>query len=158
MDQHAKEQDALLHEYVLRRGPARAASEAWSADGPQSISPFVPCAASRIPHVLRACRLTKADVLWDLGCGDGRLLHQAACQYGCRCVGLDIDAPCISEAGARARQQQVDHLCQFATADLTALQPGALHTVDGGPHVDLEYMLLSDHTPTLRWHCLPPHP
>lgn len=133
MDDHAKEQDALLHEYVLsREGKAGASADPWSADGPSSISPFVPCAASRIPHVLRAARLTPDDVLWDLGCGDGRLLHQAASQYGCKCVGLDIDAPCIDDAIARAAQQQAEHLCSFATADLTALQPGALQpTADG---------------------------
>ena len=33
------------------------------------------------------------DVLWDLGCGDGVVLIQAAQRCGCRCVGLDIDQP-----------------------------------------------------------------
>ena len=125
VDPYAREQDALLAQYYLSRSE-RDLDCRWSADGPQSISPFVPCASSRVPHVLRAARLTADDVLWDLGCGDGRLLHQAACQYGCRCVGVDIDAPCIVEAKKRALEQNVAHLCQFATCDLMALAPGTL--------------------------------
>ena len=124
-DPLASEQDALLRQYYLSRG-TRDTTSRWSADGPKSISPFVPCCASRIPTVLRAARLMPDDVLWDLGCGDGRLLHHAAGQYGCRCVGVDIDAPCIAEAKQRAVEQRVAHLCEFATCDLTALEPGAL--------------------------------
>lgn len=124
-DPYACEQDALLREYYLAK-QHRDTDNPWSADGPNSISPFVPCAAARIPFVLRAARLGASDVLWDLGCGDGRLLHQAATQYGCRCVGVDIDAPCIEEAKQRAVEQQVGTLCNFATCDLTKLEPGTL--------------------------------
>ena len=45
MDLHSSAQDALLHEYVLSRAAApAAAADPWSASGPKSISPFVPCA------------------------------------------------------------------------------------------------------------------
>ena len=121
-----KEQDENLKRFYLSK-KERDTESRWSADGPSSISPFVPCAAGRIPFVLRAARLTAQDVLWDLGCGDGRVLHQAAAQYGCHVVGVDIDAPCILEARERATDQQIDHLCQFTTCDLTALEAGALH-------------------------------
>ena len=122
----AEEQTALLKRYYLDNKPRGDEDPLWSSHSDHSISPFVPCASSRIPCVLRACRLTPDDVLWDLGCGDGRLLHQAAAQYGCRTVGVDIDAVCIAEARQRAAEQGVQSRCQFACVDLTALQPGAL--------------------------------
>jgi hypothetical protein len=37
------------------------------------------------------------DVLWDLGCGDGVVLIEAAKRCGCRCVGLDIDQPWLRQ-------------------------------------------------------------
>ena len=53
-DRHEKEQGVLLRQYYLNTARAGAKTdELWSADGPKSISPFVPCAASRIPLVLR---------------------------------------------------------------------------------------------------------
>ena len=70
-DPLANEQDALLKKYYLSK-EERDTTSRWSADGPSSISPFVPCAQTRIPYILRAARLQKEDILWDLGCGDGR--------------------------------------------------------------------------------------
>ncbi|KAJ1628855.1 S-adenosyl-L-methionine-dependent methyltransferase [Pavlovales sp. CCMP2436] len=128
LDAHSVEQGRLLEEHVLTRRAelAREAHEQWSAAGPHSVSPFVPCAASRIPVLLRSARLSASDVLWDLGCGDGRVLHQAAAQYGCRCVGVDIDAACIAEARRRADEQGVGGRCTFYACDLLRLAPGAL--------------------------------
>ena len=129
LDDHSREQHLNLTHYHLEAKHAPdAAHDPWSAVGPRSVAPFVPCASSRIPMVLHAARLGPEDVLWDLGCGDGRLLHQAAVQYGCRCVGLDIDAPCITEAAERASEQGVASLCQFLCCDLLALQPDSLRT------------------------------
>ena len=119
-DPLASEQDALLRKYYLSRG-TRDTTSRWSADGPKSISPFVPCCASRIPTVLRAARLMPDDVLWDLGCGDGRLLHHAAGQYGCRCVGVDIDA---DDVIAHFRQTGTGH-----QTDITRSEHSDFHDV-----------------------------
>lgn len=128
MDRHSAEQQQLLRLYHLERAGGRQTEARWSADGPHSIAPFVPCASARVGPALAACQLSSDDVLWDLGCGDGRLLHQAAAQYGCRCVGVDIDAACIAEARHRAEEQQVAHLCTFEVCDLLALEPASLST------------------------------
>ena len=150
MDLHSSAQDALLHEYVLSRAAApAAAADPWSACGPKSISPFVPCASTRIPHVLRAARLSADDVLWDLGCGDGRLLHHAASQYGCRCVGVDVDAPCVTEAKERAAEQRLEHLCQFAVCDLTALEEEIAFSLEGVEE-DTQLSTLADDPETLE--------
>jgi 2-polyprenyl-3-methyl-5-hydroxy-6-metoxy-1,4-benzoquinol methylase len=90
------EQSELARRYVLTS--ELYVDEPWSHAGPRSVSPFAPCAASRLPHVFAAARLSASSVLWDLGCGDGRILHEAAARYGCRCVGVEIDAPASSGA------------------------------------------------------------
>lgn len=106
VDAHTKEQGRLLRAFHF--GQDRPKDE-WSSTGPRSLSPFVPCASARIAAVFSAARLTSADVLWDLGCGDGRVLHQAAVQHGCRCVGLEIDRACVDEAKQRAAEQDSQH-------------------------------------------------
>jgi cyclopropane fatty-acyl-phospholipid synthase-like methyltransferase len=45
----------------------------------------------------------KADVVVDLGCGDGRIVVAAAKKYGCRAVGYDFDPERVRLARARSR-------------------------------------------------------
>ncbi|KAG8463811.1 hypothetical protein KFE25_004084 [Diacronema lutheri] len=148
LDAHSAEQGRLLEAHVLARRAelAREADDPWSAAGPHSVSPFVPCAPSRIPIVLQCARLAPDDVLWDLGCGDGRVLLQAAAQYGCRCVGVDIDARCIRDARASAAEQGAAERCAFFACDLLRLAPGAL----------LRGVLGEAAEPAARALCLPP--
>jgi len=122
------EQSALLRAYVLSRQAelSELAGAADSAAGPLSISPFVPCAPSRIPYILQAARISAADIVCDLGCGDGAILVEAARRCGCRCLGLDIDAPCLEAARRKAEEAGVAHLCHWARCDLLALPGGAL--------------------------------
>lgn len=44
-----------------------------------------------IDSALRELQLTTADVFYDLGCGDGRVVIEAAKRYGCRAVGIELD-------------------------------------------------------------------
>ena len=126
LDLCEKEQSALARRYVLTQ--TLDTSEPWSHAGPRSVSPFSPCASSRVPHILDAARLDKDSVLWDLGCGDGRVLHEAAARYGCRCVGVEIDAPCLAESARRAETMgpTVSELCTWHLRDATAMAPGSL--------------------------------
>jgi len=127
-DACGKEQTALLKEYVLTRRAELDpfADSLISAAGPLSISPFVPCAPSRIPYILQAARLGPDDVLYDLGCGDGVVLHEAAARCGCRCVGLDVDQQCLDLAHEKATALGVADLCRWGQCDLCALPAGAL--------------------------------
>ncbi|CAJ1435684.1 unnamed protein product [Effrenium voratum] len=133
MTEAAEERDASVRaahlgtipdvRYVLSRKDEldRLAAAEDSAAGPFSVSPFVPCAAGRIPYVLQAARLSSEDVLWDLGCGDGVVLIEAARRCGCRCVGLDIDGPCIEAARRRACEAGVAELCTWLRCDMLTL-------------------------------------
>jgi hypothetical protein len=137
------EQSALAREYVLKS--ELYVDEPWSHAGPRSVSPFAPCAASRLPHIFAAARLSRDSVLWDLGCGDGRVLHEAAARYGCRCVGVEIDAPCLDRCRARADAMGPDvaSVCSWHLADMTAMPPGSLGADDSlAPDVPAPSVLL----------------
>jgi ubiquinone/menaquinone biosynthesis C-methylase UbiE len=57
------------------------------------------------------------DVLYDLGCGDGRIVARAAQRFGIQCVGVDLDPQRVREARANARRHGVEHLVQIVQQD-----------------------------------------
>src|SRR5262249_42606958 len=58
------------------------------------------------------------DVLYDLGCGDGRIVITAAKRFGIRGVGIDLDPQRIAEAQENARQAGVAERVRFIEGDL----------------------------------------
>ena len=68
--------------------------------------------------MLRVTGVTKDDIVYDLGCGDGRLVITAAKRYGARGVGIDIDQQRISESRDNARQADVTDRVRFLEQDL----------------------------------------
>ena len=59
-----------------------------------------------------------SDVVYDLGCGDGRIIIQAAKQYGTHGVGVDNNPERIREAQENAKREGVSDLVQFRVGDL----------------------------------------
>ena len=57
------------------------------------------------------------DVVYDLGCGDGRIVIAAAQQFGARGVGIDIDPARIYDAEQNAKKAGVERLVRFEIAD-----------------------------------------
>lgn len=82
--------------------------------------PFVPSTPAVIDTMLRAAELTPNDVVYDLGCGDGRILIEAARRYGARGVGIDIDPALIESARAAAAEAGVAGRISFRVGDLFA--------------------------------------
>jgi len=80
--------------------------------------PYVPSKPEVVAAMLRMAKVTKDDVLYDLGCGDGRIVITAAQLYGTRGVGIDIDPERIRESKENAGAAQVDHLVKFLEQDL----------------------------------------
>ena len=85
---------------------------------PQSLAPYVPTPPEVIDRMLALARVTSSDVVYDLGCGDGRIPIAAAKRYGARGVGLDIDPRRIDESRANARAAGVEHLVEFRVEDV----------------------------------------
>jgi SAM-dependent methyltransferase len=85
-------------------------------DAPQ-LAPYVPTPQQVVDRMLQLADVTKADVVYDLGCGDGRIPITAAKAFGARGVGVDIDPQRIAEANANAKQAGVSHLVTFKLQD-----------------------------------------
>lgn len=85
-------------------------------DAPQ-LAPYVPTPQDVVDRMLAFARVTKDDVVVDLGCGDGRIPIAAARTYGARGVGVDIDPQRIAEANANAAAAGVTHLVTFKLQD-----------------------------------------
>jgi ribosomal protein L11 methylase PrmA len=68
--------------------------------------------------MLKLAIVQKTDVVYDLGCGDGRIVIAAARDFGARAVGIDIDPKRIAEANENARKAQVEKLVRFDEKDL----------------------------------------
>lgn len=71
-----------------------------------------------VDRMLYEAKIKAIDVVYDLGCGDGRMVIAAAKQYGTRGVGVDLDPARIREARANAKAQGVDQLVTFRVGDM----------------------------------------
>ncbi len=80
--------------------------------------PYVPTTEPAVEEMLKLARVAKNDVVYDLGCGDGRIVIAAAKQYGARGVGIDINPERIAEANENAKKAGVTHLVKFIEQDL----------------------------------------
>jgi hypothetical protein len=80
--------------------------------------PYVPTPNEVVDEMLRVARVSKDDVLYDLGSGDGRIVIRAAKQYGARGVGIDIDPERVKEAEANAREAGVSDRVMFRQQNL----------------------------------------
>ena len=84
----------------------------------QSLAPYVPTPEDVVDRMLSLAEVTSRDVVYDLGCGDGRIPIQAARRYGARGVGIDIVPARIEESRANARVAGVEHLVEFRLGDV----------------------------------------
>ena len=80
--------------------------------------PFVPTTDEAVQAMLKLADVKKSDVVYDLGCGDGRIVIAAAKNYGAHAVGFDIDPRRIQEAKENARKAGVEDLVRFEEKDL----------------------------------------
>ena len=87
------------------------------------VSPDVPYVST--PHkivdeMVRLADVKAIDVVYDLGCGDGRLVIAAVKKTGCRGVGIDIDPERIKESRANARAAGVEDRVRFVEQNFFA--------------------------------------
>jgi SAM-dependent methyltransferase len=79
---------------------------------------FVPTEQAAVDEMLRTAKVSKDSVVYDLGCGDGRIVITAATHYGARGVGIDIDPERIRESQQNARAAGVSDRVKFIQKDL----------------------------------------
>jgi SAM-dependent methyltransferase len=80
-------------------------------------APYVTTPPDVVDRMLTLAHVEARDVVYDLGCGDGRIVIAAAQKFGARGVGVDIDPVRIAEAQANARLAGVQDLVTFKLGD-----------------------------------------
>ena len=75
--------------------------------------------------MLELAHVTRDDVVYDLGCGDGRIVVTAAKRYGCRAYGFDVDP--------RRIQESKDNVEENGVGDLVTIEQKDIFTLDLSP-------------------------
>ena len=82
---------------------------------------FVPTPQAIVDKMLEMAQVKKGDVVYDLGCGDGRIVVTAAKKFGVKAIGFDIDPDRIRESLENVRTNNVGHLVTIKKADIFTL-------------------------------------
>lgn len=82
---------------------------------------FVPTPNDVVEKMLEMAGVKKTDLLYDPGCGDGRIAVTAARKYGCRAVGFEIDPERVAEARKIVKKRKLEHLVKIEQADIFKL-------------------------------------
>jgi SAM-dependent methyltransferase len=82
---------------------------------------FVPTPQNVVDKMLEMAEVKKTDVVYDLGCGDGRIVVTAAKKYGCKAIGFDIDPDRIDESLENVKKNHVEELVRVEHADIFTL-------------------------------------
>ncbi len=82
---------------------------------------FVPTPQEVVDKMLELAQVTKDDLVYDLGCGNGIIVVTAAKEYGCKCVGYDINRRRIRESRANVAKNNVGHLVRIEQEDIFTL-------------------------------------
>ncbi|MDM8175445.1 MULTISPECIES: SAM-dependent methyltransferase [Olivibacter] len=80
--------------------------------------PYVPTKQEVVEAMLTLANVGPNDMLYDLGCGDGRIVVTAAKKFGAKAVGIDIDPERIQEARENAQKAAVENKVAFLQQDL----------------------------------------
>jgi len=82
---------------------------------------YVPTPQAVVDKMLELAEVKAGDVVYDLGCGDGRIVVTAAKKFGVKAIGYDIDPQRVKEARENVKKAGVEHLVRIEEADVFTL-------------------------------------
>jgi hypothetical protein len=82
---------------------------------------YVPTPQPVVDKMLELAKVKKSDVVYDLGCGDGRIVVTAAKRYGARAYGFDVDPARVAEARENVKANKVEDLVTIEQKDIFKL-------------------------------------
>jgi predicted RNA methylase len=86
---------------------------------------YVPTPNDVTAKMLEMAGVKQSDLLYDLGCGDGRIVVTAAKKFGCKAVGYEIDPQRVIEARDNVKKRKVEHLAKIEQKDIFTLDLSA---------------------------------
>ena len=98
---------------------------------------YEPTPQNVVDEALRLAKVTSKDVLWDLGCGDGRIPVTGAKEYACKARGFDIDPERVKDSLANVRKHGVERLVTIEQRNIFKLD------LSKGPTIVMLYLLPS---------------
>ncbi len=113
-----------------------------SAGQPRKLAPYVSSPISVVDKMLEAAGLRSGETLYDLGCGDGRIVLAAAKGFGAKAVGIEI-----SDALAKRARQQAETM---GLQDQVKIITGDMMTVDVSPASVVSLYLMTEANDTLK--------
>ena len=99
--------------------PAESAETRRPKRAPDSV--YVPTPGDVVAKMLEVAAVTKDDIVYDPGCGDGRMVVMAAKKFGCRGVGIELSPKLVQEARANAQRNSVEKLVRIREDDIYAV-------------------------------------
>lgn len=137
---------ALLLAFLLSVKGANAAETAAATEAPAATQEpdvvYVPTPQPLVDRMLQLAEVKEGDVVYDLGCGDGRIVVTAAKKYGVKAIGFDIDPERVKEANANVKSNKVEHLVTIKQADIFKLdlRPASVVTLYLLPELNVRLM------------------
>ena len=104
-----------------RTSPTPKAVDSKVKKGPTPDVVFVPTPQNVVDKMLELANVKKDDLVYDLGCGDGRIVVTAAKRFGCKAVGYDIDPQRVEESLENVERNNVGHLVSIEQKDIFTL-------------------------------------
>ena len=103
---------------VVATAPDAGPAEREFPEGQVPDIEYVPTPQNVVDKLLEVARIGKEDVLYDLGCGDGRIVVNAAKKFGIKAMGFDIDPKRVAESRANVKSNGVEHLVTIEQKDI----------------------------------------
>lgn len=88
-------------ECILLLPPQALAQAETSSESAERVVPFVPTPMKVVESMLELAKVSRNDVVYDLGSGDGRIVIMAAQKFGAHAVGVELDPELYKESSAR---------------------------------------------------------
>lgn len=82
---------------------------------------YIPTPPEVVNEMLKLAQVKKDDLVYDLGCGDGRIVIAAAKKYGCKAVGYDIDPNRVKESRENVAKNKVGDIVSIEQKDIFTL-------------------------------------
>lgn len=108
----------------------------------RSLAPFVPTPQEVVDKMLELASVKKNEMVYDLGCGDGRIVITAAQKFGARATGVELDPELYKKASARVQE--------LGLQDRVKLINGNLLEMDLSPADVVTVYLLTDSNTKLK--------
>ncbi len=86
------------------------------------VVPYVPTPQKVVDEMLKMANVKPGEIIYDLGCGDGRILVTAAQKYKASGWGLDLNPERIKDSEMNAKKAKVDNRLAFAQGDVLKLK------------------------------------